>query len=136
MGPIYWTEKSSSRTLNSTRAKLDWIKSELPQLLSSSALQSFSLSFIAVLGANLGIIRKMFTRIIEFNEYYSKNKRRFSKNRLRLASLRTERPVRRRPRSLEEERILIKLTALRWKKWQERGIIKKTGERKFQVKIF
>ncbi len=77
----------------------------------------------------------MRTRKIEFSDYLG-NQKQFSKNRLKLIAERKERPVRRRPRDPEEEMILIKLTGLRWKKWKKQGIIKQTGERKFQVKIF
>jgi len=75
-------------------------------------------------------------RTINAQEYIKKNKERFSRNRLRLISRTPEKPVKRRPRDKEEEKILIRLTGLRWEKWQKEGIIKKVGVRKFQVKIF
>ena len=74
-------------------------------------------------------------RVIDISEF-EKNKSKFTKNRLELISNRKEKAVRTRPRDPEEVEVLIKLTGLRWKKWQEQGIIKKTGDRKFQVKIF
>lgn len=75
-------------------------------------------------------------RTINAEEYIKKNKERFTRNRLRLISRALERPVRRRPRDEEEERVLIRLTGLRWEKWLKEGIIKKVGLRKFRVKIF
>jgi hypothetical protein len=77
----------------------------------------------------------MQSRTINFNDYL-KNQKRFSKNRLKLIAGRTEKTVRTRPRDPEEEKVLIRLTGLRWKRWQDKGIIKRTGERQFQVKIF
>jgi hypothetical protein len=67
---------------------------------------------------------------VDYDEYMKKNKIKFHKMRLKLN---LKRQPRTRPRDPDEERILMRLALIRWKREIEDGKLIKMGPRKYQV---
>lgn len=71
-------------------------------------------------------------RRLEYREFLRQKKERVRENLEALVELKGKKPCRR-PRDPEEREALIQFDLLRWQSWLKKGILEKTGNKRFKL---
>lgn len=71
-------------------------------------------------------------RKYDFDRYYKKNLPIFI---LKNAKINSQKIIRKKPRPVADWKVFFILTKSKWDKWLKEKIIKKTGKRKYSLKI-